>query len=130
MTHVFAKLKMRGKGNKYRKVLSTKNDIYSNIERLITDVVSYNPGAKLDPGEWFMIPAFSKQKFSIDITSDSWETVDYDGLKKEEYENMDFLFAKDNERIYFQRFTKAKLVRKNIFGSLAENLNMFLMLVY
>ena len=85
MTHVFAKLRIRGNSNKYRKVLSTKDDIYSNIEYLIIDAVSYNPGAKLDSGEWFMIPEFSKQRFSIDITSGAWETVDYDSLKKEKY---------------------------------------------
>lgn len=112
MTHVFAKLRIRGNSNKYRKVLSTKDDIYSNIEYLIIDAVSYNPGAKLDTGEWFMIPEFSKQRFSIDITSGAWETVDYDSLKKEEYGNIDFLFAKNDNGIFFQRVTKAKLVRK------------------
>jgi len=112
MTHIFAKLRMRGNSNKYRKMVSTQDEVYGNIHRFITDTFPYNPGAKLDLGEWFIIPKFSEQRFSIDITSGTWETVDYDSLKKEEYGNIDFLFAKNDNGIFFQRVTKAKLVRK------------------
>ena len=112
MTHVFAKLRMRGNSNKYRKMLSTEEDVYRTPQQIVVESFPYNPGAKLDLGEWFMIPEFSRGRFSIDITSGAWETVDYDSLKKDDYENIDFLFTQTNESLYFQRFTKAKLVRK------------------
>jgi len=88
MTHVFAKLRMRGNSNKYRKMLSTEEEVYRTPQQIVIESFPYNPG------------------------SGAWETVDYDSLKKDDYENIDFLFTQTNESLYFQRFTKAKLVRK------------------
>mgnify|MGYP000902189605 CR=1 FL=1 len=81
MTHVFAKLRMRGNSNKYRKMLSTEEDVYRTPQQIVVESFPYNPGAKLDLGEWFMIPEFSRGRFSIDITSGAWETVDVDGFE-------------------------------------------------
>ena len=114
MTHVFAKLRMRGNSNKYRKMLSTEEDVYRTPQQIVVESFPYNPGAKLDLGEWFMIPEFSRGRFSIDITSGAWETVDYDSLKKDDYENIDFLFTQTNESLYFQRFETASLIFKSM----------------
>lgn len=80
MNHVYAKIKHRGKSNKYRKVLSTNENIYHPADELIESSCPYTPGTMLETGAWFKISEFSKQKYSIEITHDDYETVDYDSL--------------------------------------------------
>lgn len=56
MTHVFAKLRMRGNSNKYRKMLSTEEEVYRTPQQIVTETFPYNPGAKLDLGGglWYL----------------------------------------------------------------------------
>ena len=65
MNHVYAKIKHRGKSNKYRKVLSINENIYHPADELIESSCPYTPGTMLETGAWFKISEFSKQKYSI-----------------------------------------------------------------
>lgn len=85
MTHVFAKIKMKASRNKNRKILSTEENFYDDLSQIINSSCEYSPELSLDEAEWFKISDFSAQAFSIEITKESFETVDYALLQKNEY---------------------------------------------
>lgn len=117
MNQVYVKIRLRGKANKYRKLLSTDENLYCLPDELIESSCPYTPGATLETGEWFKISEFSEKEFSIEITQKDYETVDYDSLQKAEYSQVDYLFAKIDDNLFFQNISKSKLVKKKgIFG--------------
>lgn len=117
MNQIYAKIRLRGHTNKYRKVLSTEEEVYHLPNGLLNSSCKYFPGAILDEEEWFRISDFSKTEFSIDITQINYESVDYDSLQKSEYAHVDYLFAKIDNNFFFQNVSKSKLVkRKGILG--------------
>ena len=112
MNQVYVKIRLRGKANKYRKLLSTDENLYCLPDKLIESSCPYTPGATLETGEWFKISEFSEKDFSIEITQKDYETVDYDSLQKAEYSQVDYLFAKIDDNLFFQNISKSKLVKK------------------
>ena len=52
MNQVYVKIRLRGNANKYRKVLSTEEEVYHFPEELSNLSCTYSPGAILDVGEW------------------------------------------------------------------------------
>lgn len=120
MIQLYAKILVRGKGNKYRKVLSTESPVYKPIAELIVSSCQYTPGAILDDGEWFKISAFSSTEYSLDLTKREYETVDYDSLRKDEYLHIDYLFASIDGNLYFQNISKVKLARKKQIWEIGE----------
>ena len=112
MNQVYVKIRLRGKANKYRKLLSTDENLYCSPDELIESSCPYTPGATLETGEWFKISEFSEKYFSIEITQKDYETVDYDSLQKAEYSQVDYLFAKIDDNLFFQNISKSKLVKK------------------
>lgn len=112
MNQVYVKIRLRGKANKYRKLLSTDENLYCLPDGLIESSCPYTPGATLETGEWFKISDFSEKDFSIEITQKDYETVDYDSLQKAEYSQVDYLFAKIDDNLFFQNISKSKLVKK------------------
>ena len=112
MNQVYVKIRLRGKANKYRKLLSTDENLYCSPDELIELSCPYTPGATLETGEWFKISEFSEKDFSIEITQKDYETVDYDSLQKAEYSQVDYLFAKRDDNLFFQNISKSKLVKK------------------
>ena len=112
MNQVYVKIRLRGKANKYRKLLSTDENLYCSPDALIESSCPYTPGATLETGEWFKISEFSEKDFSIEITQKDYETVDYDSLQKAEYSQVDYLFAKIDDNLFFQNISKSKLVKK------------------
>ena len=112
MNQVYVKIRLRGKANKYRKLLSTDENLYCSPDELIESSCPYTPGATLETGEWFKISEFSEKDFSIEITQKDYETVAYDSLQKAEYSQVDYLFAKIDDNLFFQNISKSKLVKK------------------
>lgn len=112
MNQVYVKIRLRSKANKYRKLLSTDENLYCSPDELIESSCPYTPGATLETGEWFKISEFSEKDFSIEITQKDYETVDYDSLQKAEYSQVDYLFAKIDDNLFFQNISKSKLVKK------------------
>ena len=112
MNQVYVKIRLRGKANKYRKLLSTDENLYCSPNELIESSCPYTPGATLETGEWFKISEFSEKDFSIEITQKDYETVDYDSLQKAEYSQVDYLFVKIDDNLFFQNISKSKLVKK------------------
>ena len=66
MANLCAKLKQREK-NKYRKIVSTDEPVYSIEDITINTSTPYVPGASLEEGEWFSVQNASSQEYKIDL---------------------------------------------------------------
>ena len=116
MTHVFAKIKMKASRNKYRKILSTEENLYDDLRQIVHSSCEYSPELSLDEAEWFKISDFSAQAFSIEITKERYETVDYPLLQKNEYDQLDYLFVKEKDILFFRKWENLSLSeRKGYF---------------
>lgn len=120
MSQIFVKLRLRGNVNKYRKLLSTDDNIYEPFEEIVDSSYQYRPDTLLDAGDWFKISEFSKERFAIDLIKADFESVDYDSLKNGEYALIDYVFVKIGENMYFQKISKTKLARKKHILELGE----------
>lgn len=112
MNTICVKLRMREHTNKYRKMLSTNEKIFSETSELIVTSHPYTPGGLLEDGEWFEVANASQQFYAGDIISKDIETVDFDSLSRADFSKIDFLFAINESTIYFQNVSKSKLVSK------------------
>ncbi len=112
MDQVYAKIKSRSSSVKYRKLLSTEENIYAPMEQLVESYYPYSADATLNVGEWFKINEFSKKKYSIEITRVDYESVDFDSLQKSEYDHVDYLFTQAGKNLFFQNIGKSKLIKK------------------
>lgn len=120
MNAIYVKLRMRGNSNKYRKMLSTDENVYADIAELIELSMEYAPGALLENGEWFKIINASQQSYAIDLISTTYESLDFDSLSRGDFPKIDFLFVKNGTTIFFQNISKAKLASKKRICSLGE----------
>lgn len=111
---------MREHTNKYRKMLSTNEKIFSETSELIVTSHPYTPGGLLEDGEWFEVANATQQFYAGDIISKDIETVDFDSLSRADFSKIDFLFAINESTIYFQNVSKSKLVSKKKIGSFGE----------
>lgn len=119
MEYVCVKLKQREK-DKYRKLLSINNALYE-IPKITADLVSiYAPGAVLENDEWFCIEEASQKKYSIDLISSDYESVDFQTLNRNDFAKIDFLFVITENYIAFQNISKAKLLSKRCIFALGE----------
>lgn len=108
----FVKIRGQGKNNKYRKMLSTNERMYNTKEEEVHSSVPYTPGAVVEEGEWFKIEGFSNKEYASELESISFDSVDYELLKREEYDKIDYMFVEHEGVLYFQNVTKSKLIKK------------------
>lgn len=111
MNIIYVKLRQREK-YKYRKMLSTKELIYSQGIDTIKTSLLYNPRALLEEDAWFYVENTKSQPYAIDLFEKEYRSVDFDQLNKKEFEKIDFLFVYSNGCIFFQKITKARLAAK------------------
>lgn len=111
MNNICVKLKQREK-NKYRKMLSTNEIIYSEFDENAVSTSPYSSGAILEDEEWFCISEASKQKYANELMSGGFSTVDFESLDRKDFGKIDFLFVLSGKSIFFQNISKAKLVSK------------------
>jgi len=121
MNTVYVKLRMKENTIKYRKLLSTEENIYESKDVLVESSYDYMAGATLEYGEWFKITKASQQSFAIDLISQHFETVDFDSLDRRDFKQIDYLFVKNETTIYFQNVSKTKLASKKRIGSVGES---------
>lgn len=126
MSKVFVKLRIQEK-SKYRKLISVDENLYQSFNESETSSFHYTAGASLSEGEWFFIEDFSTKKYAKDsLLLISQSSVDYESLKKEDFEKIDYLFTTIEENIYFQNIFKSRLVQKKgffYFGEKFEYIN-------
>lgn len=119
MEYVCVKLKQREK-NKYRKLLSIDNALYT-IPAITDDLVAaYAPGTLLEEGEWFCIQEASKKDYAIDLLSLEYESVDLQVLERKDFTKIDFLFVLSENYIFFQNVSKTKLLSKRCIFVLGD----------
>lgn len=112
MDYINVKLRLVGKGNKFRRMLSTDSNIYPAASAIVQSSVKYRPDTLLEDDEWFRIEKFAIQTYAITPIIDGYETVDYATLEKADFDKIDYLLVESGEAIFFQNVSKAKLVAK------------------
>ncbi len=122
MDHIFAKLKLRASENeKFRRVSSTDELVFPEIEKYIENPLPYNPETLLDKDNCFMIPRFSTTSFCGILIANGFDSPDYDQLTTNEFQNIDYIFVKRNNDLLFQNISKSKLVTRKGIIHLGED---------
>lgn len=120
MANLCAKLKQREK-NKYRKIVSTDEPVYSIEDITINTFTPYVPGASLEEGEWFSVQNASSQEYKIDLLTTEQCTVDFNSMNRSEFGSVDFVFTEIGNLLCFQNVSKARLVSKKCILCLGED---------
>lgn len=116
MNSIFAKLRLRGNVNKYRKILSTNEEVFPSFANMVVTTIPYVPGALSEPDEWFLLSDVSHANYTLDLLSTDFNTLDFDSLARAEFSKIDFLFVVQGDILLFQNVTRAKLAsRKHIW---------------
>ena len=109
MANLCAKLKQREK-NKYRKIVSTDEPVYSIEDITVNTFTPYVPGAALEEGEWFSVQNASTQEYKIDLLTTEQFTIDFNSMNRNEFGSVDFVFTEIGNLLCFQNVSKARLV--------------------
>ena len=64
MTKVYAKIKLKGKGSKYRLFLEPSHKMYKSKDNIIDEVVPFNPATSVEDGVWYYMIRVSKVTFA------------------------------------------------------------------
>ena len=120
MPNICVKLRQREK-NKYRKMLTVTESIYTTDALDIATSTPYVPGASLEDGEWFSISHAALQDYSIDLIKQTFESADFDTLDRREFSNVDYIFADLDGTLTFQKVPKTKLVSKKCIIRIGES---------
>lgn len=120
MNSIFAKLRLRGNVNKYRKMLSTDEEVYPGFTDMVTAVTPYSPGALSEPGEWFQLSNISQADYALNILNADFNTLDFDSLTRTEFSQIDYLFVTRDNTLLFQNVTRAKLASKKHIWDFGE----------
>jgi hypothetical protein len=109
MNHTIAKIRQKGTGFKYRKIL-TGETLYTLPDDLTTHV-EYSPTHNLDEDCWFGIEDFSQKEYCLDILQTAFVSAEYSTcLSHEEADKIDFIFSYQDDNVYyFQSITKSQL---------------------
>lgn len=113
MNHLIAKIRLRGNGSKYRKLIS--NESIFELPDNLAPGVQYSPDHNLDEDSWFQIDQFSTKAFCLGFLTTPFNSAEYDALNTINVDQLDFLCSYQNENeYYFQNISKAQLVSKKL----------------
>ena len=121
MSCLIAKIKDRKKVSIYYKVLTPDGSIFeTNPSEL--QLVAYEPDHKLDEDTWFKIEQFRQQEFCIDLLKKPFSSSEHNDISSEQYGNMDYLCAYQEENYFFQKVTRSLYItRKTLyFGEMVK----------
>lgn len=110
MANIYARLRQREKGNKYRKILSTNSFVYQAATDIIVSSSPYTAGAVLEAEEWFYVTEASNQQYSLDIMGLDFASIDFDSLESKNFTKIDFVFTEIGEDLFIQNISKSRLV--------------------
>lgn len=117
---IFVKLRLRGNKNKYRKMLSTEEEVFPNFADMVDAAIPYEPGALSEPGEWFQLSDVSHADYTLDVLNSDFDTLDFDTLARAEFSKIGFLFVARHDTLLFQNVTPAKLASKKHIWDFGE----------
>ncbi len=120
MDHIIAKVKGHAKKSLF-KLISDKT-LFNNIAVNLNHCIPYKPDHNLDEDSWFKIEEFSSQNFCLDYLKNSFDSKDYDELKKDQFDKIAFIFSIQGDDYYFQKVTPSLFIHKKmlVFGEIAE----------
>lgn len=122
MDSVYAKIKQRTSENdKFRRVLSTDDMLYPDVEDLISNEVKYSPDTLLEEGDWFYISNFSDTEYCIIPIKRKMKGMDYNCLSSDEFNKIDYIFTIRNQDYFFQNITKSRLISKKAITLFGED---------
>ena len=113
--------RVNDKINRYRIVKEkiNQNELYDDMDILITDFVVYDPNTLLDDdGSWYYIDNFSDQKYCIDFIKDNTfvETTNFNNISANDLDIIKFLITYKNVTesggyIIFQKVSTNRVLR-------------------
>lgn len=121
MGTVYVKIHQRKRGSKYRKMLTTEQSVFPDFAESVFSTSPYTPGAMLEEGEWFAVENATSKQYAIDLFQHNFESVDFDSLDRSDFGNIDFIFVRSRNAMFFQKVSKAKLVSKKSIGCFGED---------
>lgn len=120
MNVIFAKLRLRGNVNKYRKILSTNEEVFPSFTNMVATTIPYVPGALSEIDEWFQLSDVSHTNYTLDLFNTDFNTLDFDSLARSEFSKIDFLFVVQGDTLLFQNVTRTKLASKKHIWDFGE----------
>lgn len=123
--------RVNDKINRYRIVKEkiNQNELYDDMDLLITDLVEYDPNTLLDDeGSWYYIDNFSDQEYCIDFIKDNTcvETTNFNNISAKDIDNIKFLITyKDvTEKegyLVFQRVSTSRVLKNKTILTFKTN---------
>jgi hypothetical protein len=99
----------------YKKILSRKENIFTDFKVDISNLVDYSSCYKLDEEEWFIIKEFSQKPFFINECNSKHNSGDFNQIDNKDYNKISCLCVFDNNIRYFQRVTPSLYINKRTF---------------
>lgn len=121
MSVIYVKLKQRTSNNKYRKMLSIDEPIYCCMNSLIKSCIPYAPSIILGEEEWFCLTEEQFKPYANGVLDQEIQTVDFDSLERHDFDAIDFIIVDEQDGLYFQNVTRAKLVARKSILCFGEN---------
>jgi hypothetical protein len=121
MTTICAKIRISGKSIKYRILATTCEEVFPDINDCVASTFTYAPGASLNEGDWFKIEKVSQQDFAIDLLKQTYTTLDFSAITRNDFSKIDFLFLTCEGNIFFQNVSKARLVKRKGIVSIGSS---------
>lgn len=118
MNYLLAKVNDKFNNN-YKKVISNESEFFTLPN--LTNYYEFTPSYKLNDGEWFTINNFSKEKFCLDLLTNELDTTGYREISQEDFHNISYLCAFQNDIIHFQRVFKRSILEKKTISLLGDS---------
>lgn len=120
MDYVLAKVKSLRKKPFFK--LVSDLSLFDAITLNVAGCIIYNPDHNLDEDSWFKIEQFSQKKYCIGLIKDSFDSKDYDDLKKVQFTNIAYIFSVQGVDFYFQKISPSLFIRRKtlVFGEIAK----------
>lgn len=135
MNNIYAYVKTIGSGSSeqnnsqdsanepLRFILSTSEEIFPEFNLESISPVPYLPDTHLDDDNWFSIPNFSAQEYSIDIigrkdqsNNFNFSTSDFEKLSNLNTDSLKYIFVQSQKHLFFQKITSSKVCRNTRFA--------------
>ena len=120
MNHVFARVKSE-RTKPFLKVLSN-HTLFDSVNVDVNFCVDYLPDHNLDEDAWFKVEEFSQKVFCIDLLKNTFDSKEYEDLKKDQFQKISYIFSVQGGDFYFQKASPSVFISKKIiaFGEIAK----------
>ncbi|MGP5641553.1 hypothetical protein ACTXPS_19200 [Brachybacterium tyrofermentans] len=120
MDQVYAKMKRR-RVSPLRRIASDRG-LFDSDAVSVGDYVDYSPDTLLEEDQWFRVENFSEQGFFPPFLSEPLESSEIADLTKDQFTQISYLLAAQNDAYCFQRVRPSSLLHRPMitFGDVAR----------